>query len=205
MSTQGHEPLTEKEILDGLARSKCGKSRGPDGIPIEIYKTSEVCKKLLIRLFQTTWDAEDVPAKFAQATFTMLYKNKGSPDDPSKYRCIGLLNHAYKVFAQCIHKRLEQQTAKFLSEWQAGFRSKRGCRDNVLVLRTLCDYILRQDKKLYATFIDYSAAFDTVSHRFIDVALTKSGATNKSRAIFRAVYGAATPRRKKYSYPGVCG
>ena len=37
------------------------------------------------------------------------------------------------------------------------------------------------------TFIDYSAAFDSVSHRFIDEMLAKAGASNKLRAMFRAV------------------
>ena len=35
---------------------------------------------------------------------------------------------------------------------------------------------------------------DSVSHKFLDEALQAAGATNKSRAIFRAVYAAATAR-----------
>ena len=45
---------------------------------------------------------------------------------------------------------------------------------------------------MYVTFIDYAAAFDTVSHKYIDRALKKAGASNKSRAIFRAVYATAS-------------
>jgi hypothetical protein len=33
--------------------------------------------------------------------------------------------------------------------------------------------MLEQGKTLYTTFIDYSAAFDTVSHKYIDKALKK--------------------------------
>ena len=39
------------------------------------------------------------------------------------------------------------------------------------------------------TFIDYTAAFDTVSHKFLDEALAEAGAPIKARAMFRAVYG----------------
>ena len=42
------------------------------------------------------------------------------------------------------------------------------------------------------TFIDYSAAFDTISHKFMDETLANAGASRKSRAIFRAIYSAAT-------------
>ena len=133
---------------------------------------------------------------FARVSFRMLYKHKGSPDDPTKYRCIGLLNHSYKVLSQCMLQRLEHETDGFLSDWQAGFRKLRGCRDNVLVLRTIYDDMLARGKQLYTTFIDYTAAFDSVSHKFLDEALRDAGASNKTRAMFRAMYKAATANVK---------
>ena len=47
-------------------------------------------------------------------------------------------------------------------------------------------------KSVALTFVDYSAAFDSVSHKFIDATLERAGASNKIRAMFRAVYLAAT-------------
>ena len=47
-------------------------------------------------------------------------------------------------------------------------------------------------RQLYVTFIDYSAAFDSVSHKFLDAALKEAGASDKSRALFRAIYKAAS-------------
>ena len=52
--------------------------------------------------------------------------------------------------------------------------------------------MLDAGKTLFTTFIDYSAAFDTVSHKFIDTALEDAKASNKSRSLFRAVYKTAT-------------
>ena len=46
----------------------------------------------------------------------MLYKNKGSPNDPSKYRCIALLNHAYKILARIMLIRLTGSSEKFLRD-----------------------------------------------------------------------------------------
>jgi hypothetical protein len=57
-------------------------------------------------------------------------------------------------------------------------------------------------KKMCATYIDYSAAFDTVSHKFIDKALKAAGASNKSRALFRAIYEAASATTKVPSTDG---
>ena len=51
---------------------------------------------------------------------------------------------------------------------------------------------MEEGKKLALTFIDYSAAFDSVSHCYIDHALAEAGASPKTRAMFRAVYHAAS-------------
>ena len=124
----------------------------------------------------------------------MLYKGKGSSDDPTKYRCLAMLNHAYKALSQCLLVRIEKETQSYLSEWQAGFRSKRGCRDNVLTLRAIYDWVLAERKEMFVTFIDYSAAFDSVGHKFLDRALQRAGASAKTRAIFRAIYSTANAR-----------
>ena len=104
------------------------KACGPDGIPVELYKHSKPCCGMLRHLLQKIWLREDVPDDFAKATFVMLFKNKGSSNDPTKYRCIGLLSHAFKVFQQCLLEQIEEETKGFLSDWQAGFRKQRGCR-----------------------------------------------------------------------------
>ena len=46
------------------------------------------------------------------------------------------------------------------------------------------------------TFIDYSAAFDSVGHKFLDSALGEAKAKPKTRAIFRSIYGSASARTK---------
>ena len=38
------------------------------------------------------------------------------------------------------------------------------------------------------TYIDFSTAFDSVSHKFMDRTLAIAGASRESRAIFRAIY-----------------
>ena len=45
---------------------------------------------------------------------------------------------------------------------------------------------------LTINFVDYAAAFDSVNHKFLDQALEKAGASNKIRAMARAVYASAS-------------
>ena len=54
------------------------------------------------------------------------------------------------------------------------------------------------------TFIDYSSAFDTVSHKFLDSALARAGASNKTRTVFRAVHSSASAYTKVTDVAGKC-
>ena len=106
-----------------------------------------------------------------------------------------MLNHSYKVLSQCVLARIETEIAEdFLPSWQIDFRAERGCRDNVLLLRTIYDYMLENGHQLFATFIDFSAAFDSLSHKFIDQSLEAAGVSDKTRSMFRAIYRSATAR-----------
>ena len=61
-----------------------------------------------------------------------------------------------------------------------------------MMLRTLIEDMLEQGERLVATFVDYSAAFDSVSHKFIHTVIADAGASAKSRSIFRSIYQATS-------------
>ena len=42
-------------------------------------------------------------------------------------------------------------------------------------------------KSLSAVFIDYRAAFDSVSHKYVDKALKRAGASAKVRSMYRTI------------------
>ena len=185
------DPLTRAEFDTAIKRLKTGKATGPDNIPAAVFKHCPLINDELFRLLRFMWDEEVVPQSMATAKFTMLFKHKGSKNDPSRYRCIALLNHAYKVLSYILLGRMLNPADGFLKDWQAGFREGRGCRDNSMILRVMCDKMMAMGKSLAAVFIDYKAAFDSVSHKFIDETLEKAGVSTKARAIFRAIYKAA--------------
>ena len=58
----------------------------------------------------------------------------------------------------------------------------------------LYDQIINNNRKCVVTYVDYSAAFDSISHKFMDTTLTKAGASRKSRAMLRAIYSVTQGR-----------
>ena len=61
------------------------------------------------------------------------------------------------------------------------------------MLRTLYryDFVIKGELFCVITFIDYKAAFSSVSHKFLDSVLARAKVSRKCRAIFRAIYNVA--------------
>jgi hypothetical protein len=187
---QGDVPSDEELdfCLEALAKHK---ATGPDKVPVESYRASGEAKADLFTLLRRVWRVEDVPKDMVLAELITIFKGKGSSDDMTKYRCIGLLTHAYKVLSTLLLKRLLEEVENFLPQSQAGFRKLRSTRDNIYILATLMDKVLLSQENCVVTFIDFIAAFDSVSHKFLETSLFEAGASEKSRAMFRAIYGKA--------------
>ena len=110
------DDLTWTEFDAAVRRLKINEVTVPDDTPAEVYKYCPAIKAELFNLLKFTWDNECLPKNLAVAEFKMLFKGKGSSDEPKKYRCIGLLNHAYKLIANVIMARLLGCSEDFLAK-----------------------------------------------------------------------------------------
>eukprot|EP01050_Picozoa_sp_SAG11_P030122 SAG11_NODE_8779_length_977_cov_1.796128_1_plen_271_part_00 len=91
--------LTDEELNFCAKALKKSKACGMDGIPAETFKEDGPLRKGLYNLIRRIWEEEEVPEDLVCGLFVMIYKGKGSSDDLTKYRCICLLNHAYKLLS----------------------------------------------------------------------------------------------------------
>ena len=108
--------LTRKEFEKAVSQMKNGKIPDMDEIPDEVWKKSKVHKEQLFNFLQKIWSKESASAILVVCVFVMIYKNKGSHNDCSKYRAIGLLNHAYKIMSVVLLKRLVKECERFFSD-----------------------------------------------------------------------------------------
>jgi len=183
--------LTDEELLKCLNGLSENKAPGADNLPIEAYKYSLTARNELFRIIQLIWDSEVVPPDIVKGVFIMLYKKK-SRDDFKNYRAICLLCHAYKLLSAVIARRLSIELQPVLPDSQAGFRPARGTRDNICILKWTIEMLIQESKPAVITFIDYTAAFDTVSHVFLDKALCSAGMSVKLRRVIQTIFSAAS-------------
>jgi hypothetical protein len=164
-------PIELPEIYAALRKMKPKKCPGQDGITNEfltnlptaaILKIQEVFNDVLTnRTWSDDWTYSDIK---------MLFK-KGNPEDPQNYRPIALENCSFKLLTSILSQRLNKwaNIHDAIPEYQNGFRPGRGCIDNIFVLNSIIEITINQSENnaLFAAFIDFKGAFDSVKHNIL--------------------------------------
>lgn len=119
-----------------------------------------------------------MPRNWAKAIITPIHK-KGDKTDCRNYRGIALLDTTYKILATAIKGKLSKYAEKILGEYQCGFRPYRSVMDQIFVLKEMQTNCYEHKIVLYALFIDFQQAYDTVDRRQLYKALQELGIPNK--------------------------
>ena len=165
---------------------KPDKSSGPDGIPPGIYKLLNFeWLILLTNLFNLIFSNAIYPVQWSNAKLFMLFK-RGNRNDPNNYRGISVINSIAKIFDMILCSRLEQWFKPYRE--QAGAQKGRGCIEQIVTLRIICDYAKKKKSKLFITFVDFSKAYDVVPRHMLFELLRKLGCGTAMLAIIVAMY-----------------
>ena len=105
--TLDHFTITTHEVLNVLNSLDINKSCGPDELPPKILKLTAllICEPLA-RLFNLSLETGIYPKIWKHANVHPIFKNKGSPSDPTKYRPISILPCLTKVFGKIVFNRI---------------------------------------------------------------------------------------------------
>lgn len=191
--------ITMDELLVCLKSCKNNKSPGGDGISYEFFKNLPQNWLLyLCTLFNKVLDTEIIPSAWCDTILTMIHK-KGPVEDPANYRGIALLNCTEKIFSSILLHRLScwVEDLKIIPECQSGFRRNRGCLDNIFILSSVIQLHLRmRGRKIFAAFVDFKRAFDTINHNILWPKLYRLGISAKYLRLLKKLYDRATVRIK---------
>ena len=187
-----------EEVESCVKKLKKGKAVGPDGIPVEQFHANDRACRELHDLILTIFESEEVPEELVLGDMMMIYKKKDK-NDRANYRALGLLNHSYKVFSMVLLTRIVPYIEPRLSDMQAGFRSGRGCRDNILILMMSIQHLLRdktaEDESAgVITYIEFVAAFDSINHSYMFESLKLYGVPLKYIRLVNSIYCNAAVR-----------
>ena len=97
------------------------------------------------------------------ANFSPIVKNSsGDINDAENYRGVTLCS----IFSHMFENALRLKFGHFLStdELQFGFKPKHSTGHAVFTLKSVINYFTKRDSSVFVAFLDYSKAFDTISH-----------------------------------------
>ena len=124
-------------------------------------KTKEDAVTVLQSLCQQISKTQQWPWDRKRSVFIPILK-KGK--ECSNYRTIALISHASKVMLKFLQVRLQQPVKHELPDVQAGFRKRRGTRDQIVNINWMIEKAREFHKNIYYCYIDYAKAFDCVHH-----------------------------------------
>ena len=168
------KPITEREVHSAIQCLKNFKAPGIDEITNEDIKLIQMLKpSLILDCLQVIWKEEKCPREFRHALIKLFPK----PQKPGKrrdmrfqknYRPISLLATLRKLLEIILNNRIKEFVR--LDESQFGFMNGKSTTDCIFLL---CEAILEaryisrgtkggHHQRLYAAFLDFEGAFDSV-------------------------------------------
>ena len=158
--------ISEKGVLKLLNELNPNKASGPDGLHGKVLKlTATEIAPILTSIFQQSLDSGQLPDDWKTANIAPIFK-KGDRSNPANYRPVSLTSIVCKMMEHIIASNIMEHlnNKNILIDQQHGFRARRSCESQLL--QTVHDLALGLDQKIQydVGILDFSKAFDKVSH-----------------------------------------
>ncbi|KAJ7410618.1 rna-directed dna polymerase from mobile element jockey-like [Pitangus sulphuratus] len=142
---------------------------GLDGIHPRILKElADVIAKPFLMIFEWSWESREVPGDWKLENVLSVFK-KDKKENPENYRPVSLTSVPDKVMGKIIlgsiGKHLKDNAVIGYS--QHSFMRGKSCLSNLISFYDKVTHLADQGKPGDVIFLDFSKAFDTVSHRIL--------------------------------------
>ena len=179
------------KLLQGL---KPNKACGPDDLPARVLKElSHSIADVVTFIYQQSYNNGQVPSDWLHARVTGLYK-KGDKTCPANYRPVSLTCILCKCMEHIMFSHISShlEKHKILTPRQHGFRTGFSC--TTQLISAVHDWAETIDNKGQTdiALLDFSKAFDRVSHARLSIKLDYYGISGKSLQWVNAFLGNRT-------------
>ena len=151
------------ELKKALMLLKNHKAAGCDRITSEYLKAfAESFGDILLRIFQRLFAQHIYPFQWTSNFLKPIYK-KGDPLDTDNFRGLAIGAAMAKLYSLILLGRLTEHIKKknLISANQIGFMTCTS--DHIFLLQTIIEKVVKKNKnRLYAVFIDFKKAYDTI-------------------------------------------
>jgi len=150
---------------------------GPDEMHSRVLRElAHVVAEPLSIIYERSWRTGEVPEECRKANVTPIFK-KGKKEDPGNYRPVNLTSVPGKMMEQLILEVFIKQVEenKFIRSSQHGFTKGKSCLTNLIAFYYGVISWADEGRAVGVVYLDFSKAFDTVSHNVLLGRLRKCG------------------------------
>ena len=151
--------------------------------------TGRLCDPLL-HWFNTVIRLGDFPMDWSDGLIIPIHK-KDYRLSVDNYRGIIISSCLGKVFVKILTRRIENYM-RSSDQWsmnQCGFKPDHRTEDNLFILKTIHEtHCMKNGKKIYVAFFDFSKFFDTINRNFLFYKLLKYDITSNIYKVIKSMY-----------------
>ena len=176
------------EVTSCIKALKLGKASSSDKISNDIIKLLDYDNVFfLTKLFNCCFNKSTYP--WNDSLITPLHK-KGSKEDPDNYRAVAVSSVIGKLFSSILLNRLIEFRNINCPDSinQLGFTKGSQTYDHILTMQTIASKYKKLKKKVYAVFVDFKKAFDSVCRAALFYKLSNCGVNGKFYSTLRDMY-----------------
>jgi len=169
--------LEEDQVRDHLSELDSHRSMGPNDMhPRVLRELADVISEQHSVIFERLWRTGEVPEDWSKAIVTPIFK-KGKKEDPGNYRPVSLTCILGMVMEQLILEVINKQVEekKIIRSSQYGFTKGKSCSTNMIAFYDGTTSSVDEGRAVDVVYLDFSEAFDTVSHNIYTGKLRKCG------------------------------
>ena len=170
-------PFTTGDVLEAASKTKSGKAVVGPLKPLVLRQAAPLLAPALAALLNACARIGSLPPAWALSAITPIPKADSNTNVCNGYRGIAVGTLPAKLYAAILDRRLSNwaEGAGIRAAGQFGFRRKRSCAQAAFVLRTAIERQRAQGGKLFACFVDFQKAYDTIPRELLWVKLQRAG------------------------------
>ncbi|XP_071686940.1 uncharacterized protein [Rutidosis leptorrhynchoides] len=167
------------EIFNVINEFDGNKTPGPDGFSLSFFKKAwYFLEDEVVQMFSQFFSNPSFPKGF-NSSFIVLIPKSNLSKKIEQMRPISLINAPYKIIAKVLANRLKFVVSCIVSENQHGFVPSRALLDGVMFVSEVANLAKKTKCPLLMIKLDFSKAYDSISHEFLLEVLSPMGFVNR--------------------------
>ena len=167
-----------EHALRHLSNNRAADSFGIRAEHLKVALSNNCLNDFFLSLLSAieSFRTDGFPSSLSSSSLAPLHK-KGDVLDPTNYRGIAIIPLVAKLYASVLEHRLSHalETSGLRATGQAGFRKDRRTTDNIFTLYSAVEAARADNEALFACFIDFSKAFDSIPRELLWARLAALG------------------------------